>query len=108
MTKSIVSILAHSRFFEALLLYNIILFVIFVAIYHLIDFRRHFDLPEHTPPTTHSILYYTFMTQAQVMAGEISPKTNLGRQLLVVHVFLSWFVTVALLGMSLGTVQVSK
>lgn len=95
--RQLLRIIAGNRFLEGLLLYNIAIFCIFVAVYHGIDFAKHFDLPPGEKTTTQLIAYYTFLSQANVMAGEIVPKTNTGRTILATHIFMSWGIMVAFL-----------
>ena len=86
-----VHMVISNKFLKGLLLYNVLLYTMFLSIYLVIDFKKHFHLPEHTEDITSTIAYYTLLSQTQVMAGEIVPKTRLGRYLLMTHVFLSWF-----------------
>lgn len=81
----------NKRFLEGILLYNILVYSIIVGCYHYIDFDTHFEMPDHTPKaTTGAIMYYAFLVHTGVMAGEIVPKTKLGRGLLAIHVLFSW------------------
>lgn len=87
-TKLILS----NRFLERLMQYHMVLFLIFCGIYRfLIDFTKHFTAKENTISV---VSYYVLLTQTSVMAGEIAPRTKLGRSLLATHVFLSWFVVI--------------
>lgn len=95
--RAFIRMLAANKFFEGLLAYNLILLLSVVLVYHTIDFEAHFQLPEGVKPTTDVMLYYAFLSQSNVMAGEIVPKTRLGRTLLAVHIFLSWGIILAFL-----------
>jgi len=85
-------LILSNRFLERLMQYHLILFVVFCAIYRFgIDFKKHFTAKENTISL---VSYYVLLTQTSVMAGEIAPRTKLGRSLLATHVFLSWFVVI--------------
>lgn len=86
-----------NKFFRGLVAYNLFVYSIFVALYSVIDFKKHFDIPAGLEPTTSVRMYYAFLSQAGVMAGEIVPKTAFGRALLSMHILLSWGIVVALL-----------
>lgn len=38
------------------------------------------------------VIYFTFITHFTVGYGDISPKSNLGRTLTFIHVFITWFI----------------
>jgi len=82
----------NNSFVKALFTYNLVLYVMFFGVYSMIDFPKHFNLPNNTNADTGTVAYYTLMCQTQVMAGEITPKTQLSRALVGIHVFFSWFV----------------
>jgi len=85
-------LILSNRFLERLMQYHMVLFLVFCGIYRfLIDFKQHFTVRENTISI---VSYYVLLTQTSVMAGEIVPRTKLGRSLLATHVFLSWFVII--------------
>lgn len=85
-------LIISNAFLETLMLYHMVLFIVFIMIYKSIEFEKHFTV-EKAPSWSH-IAYFTLLTQTTVMAGEITPKTKLGRSILATHVFLSWFVVI--------------
>lgn len=85
-------LLLTNTFLENLMLYHMVLFLTFVSIYRIIDFEKHFTVKSR--PSISHIAYFTLLTQTTVMAGEITPKTQLGRSLMATHVFLSWMVVI--------------
>lgn len=86
----------NNRFLESLFLYNALLLAVFTLIYSVIDFDRHFILPDHIKHADTSVkMYYAFLSQSNVMAGEIAPRTSTGRTLLAVHILLSWSIILA-------------
>ena len=81
-------VISRDKFIEAIVLYNLIVYAIYVAIYSSIDFNKHF---ETTVPITPSfIMYFAFLTHANAMCAEVTPKTELGRNLLGTQVLCSW------------------
>lgn len=89
-------IVVNKKFLEGIVLYNVAVYALIVAAYHLIDFDKHFvnltkpDSEKYKKTTSGEIFYYAFLVHATVMAGEYVPKTKLGRGLLSVHVLMSW------------------
>jgi hypothetical protein len=80
---------------EAIVLYNMIVYAIFVTIYSNIDFKQHF---ETTVPVTPSfIMYFAFLTHSNAMCAEVVPRTDFGRHLLGTHVLCSWALFLILL-----------
>lgn len=90
-------IVVHNRFLEGIILYNICVYAAMVTLYHAIDFDAHFQWADERPSTTPRIMYYAFMSHANVMAGECTPTTTLGRGLLSMHILLSWGLMMLLL-----------
>lgn len=87
----------HNSTLQKLLAYNLAVYVAITYTYLNIDFAKHFDLPDGTTATPGTIMYYAFLSHANVMAGEIVPKTNFGRQLLAAHIFMTWIGMIMLL-----------
>lgn len=97
MRHGLLHLLVTNNFFEVIVAYNAVLFVIMTLIYHAMDFEKHFTLPNGLQEAdTGLILYYVLMCQSNVMS-EITPKTKLGRGLLSVHIALSWAFIMVLL-----------
>jgi len=95
--------IVENKFIDAIVLYNVVVYSLLIAVYHIIDFKHHFNLPEGTKPTTPVIMYFTFMTHANVMAGEITPRTDLARALMSIHILVTWGFIIALLAPSVMT-----
>lgn len=89
-------IIINKKFLEGIVLYNVTVYALVVAAYHLIDFDKHFvniakpDAQKGAKTTSAEIFYYAFLVHATVMAGEYVPITKLGRGILSVHVLMSW------------------
>jgi len=85
-------LILSNRFLERLVQYHMVLFLVFCALYKFaIDFKKHFTAVDNSIST---VSYFALLTQTSVMAGEITPRTQLGRSLLATHVFLSWMIIV--------------
>lgn len=95
--KQLLRIIAGNKFLKGLLVYNALIYILFVGIYHTIDFEKHFDLPPGTRADTGFIMYYTWLSHCNVMAGECVPKTSTGRQILAYHILMSWGVILVML-----------
>lgn len=87
----------HSKFMEGILLYNLLVFAAFYAIYHTIEFEKHYQIPEGVHATPSFIMYFAFLTHANAMCAEVTPKTELGRNLMGFHVLFSWGLFLVLL-----------
>ena len=87
----------HNRVFDMLVLYNVMVYALAVAMYHLIDFDTHFEWTDKAPISSQKIMYYAFLSHSGVMCAECTPRTELGRSLLAVHVLFSWGIIIALL-----------
>jgi hypothetical protein len=73
-----------------LLFYNFVCIMSFAGVYSTIDFSKHFSLPAGFKNTFGLRLYYAFCVQAQCMAGEIYPITNLARGILSTQIVFAW------------------
>lgn len=80
-----------------LLVYNLISVFFFSFLYVGIGFGTHFQMPEGTKPTYANALYYSFAVQATCMAGEIYPKTPLGRGILSMQILSAYLTTMVLI-----------
>lgn len=97
-------LIVSNRFLQSVLTYHIILFFVMVFTYsYVIDFKKHFTIFDESgtaaddiEPSLGLITYYVLATQTTVMSGEILPRhrTTLGRNLLGMHIFFSWFIIV--------------
>lgn len=91
--------LVSNKLLNHLLTYHLLVYAGIVSAYLLIDFDRHFIVPDFIPKPTppEAIFYYALCTHSNVMAGEIIPRTPFGRALLETHVWCTWIVMVFLL-----------
>ena len=102
--------LFENKYFDWIVLYNVVVYAAMISIYHAIDFDAHFDLKQkskapRSTTTTGEIMYFAWMTHTNVMAGEITPKTDVARGLMCVHVLLTWGMVMVLLSPSLLTLS---
>lgn len=80
-----------------LLAYNLTCVLLFSSLYKAIGFEKHFILPDHMAPNYANCMYYSFAVQATCMAGEVSPKTQLGRTLLSLQILSAYMTTMVLI-----------
>lgn len=80
-----------------LFLYNTICLFMFATLYYAIGFEQHFNLPEDMEPSFKNCLYYSLATQATCMAGEVTPKTPLGRGVLSFQITSAYLATLVLI-----------
>ena len=80
--------LAHREFAGKALMYNGIVFMIFLAVYMMLNFNKHFTSQE--PVTTKGKVYYAVMTHSAVGSNDISPRTDTARIVTLIHVTLAW------------------
>ena len=80
-----------------LLVYNFVCVFFFATVYTALGFDKHFDLPDNVSPNFANALYYSFATQATCMAGEITPKTAVGRGLLSFQILSAYLTTMVLI-----------
>lgn len=88
---------SRDTFLEAIILYNLLIYTIFVAIYSSIDFEKHFEITNGTKPTPAFFMYFAFLTHSNAMCAEVTPRTEFGRTLLGFNVFCSWILFLTLL-----------
>ena len=88
---------AAKKILWLLFLYNLGSVVAFSMLYHTVGLDKHFELPEGTPATYPNCLYYAFAVQATCMAGEIYPKTPLGRGILSCQILSAFLSTMVLI-----------
>jgi hypothetical protein len=82
---------------QLLLVYNLTCVVVFATAYYSIGFGKNFNLPETMDDTYINCLYYAFAVQATCMAGEVYPKTRLGRGILAMQILSAFMATMVLL-----------
>jgi hypothetical protein len=81
-----------------LLLYNFFVWLTFAIIYRLIDFAKHFSVPDFFMPSNWSeTSYYAFMVQTQMYGTAVVPKTPFARGLVAVHAAMAWSQTIIFL-----------
>ena len=97
--------LFENKYFDWIVLYNVMVYAAMISIYHAIDFDAYFDLKQKSKAGTGEIMYFAWMTHTNVMAGEITPKTDVARGLMCVHVLLTWGMVMVLLSPSLLTLS---
>jgi hypothetical protein len=74
-----------------MVMYQCVLFTIFVAIYSSMNFRAHFEAPNPNAPITPiTITYFTLASQTTTGFGDIHPKTDPARILVSIHILLAW------------------
>ena len=95
--------LFENKFFDGIILYNMMVYSTMVAIYHIIDFNKHFNVAHKAGTGTK--MYFAWLTHTNVMAGEITPKTALARGLMCMHVLLTWGMVMVLLAPSVLTLS---
>lgn len=76
------------RLLHAALAYNLVVFLVFFAIYLRLDFAKHFESKE--PVTWQGKLYFTMMMHASVGSNDITPKTDTARVVTGLHVMFAW------------------
>lgn len=67
---------------------NIVIFVAIFLVYKAIDFTKHFNAPNGDAKT---IVYFCMQTHTSMGFGDITPKTQLGRTLAMLHLAAVWF-----------------
>lgn len=80
-----------------LFLYNAICLFMFATLYWVIGFDQHFNLPDDMRPNYQNCLYYSLATQATCMAGEVTPKTPLGRGVLSFQITSAYLASLVLI-----------
>lgn len=81
-----------------LLLYNFFVWLTFAIVYRLIDFTKHFEVPDTFMPGHWSeTAYYAFMVQTQMYGTAVVPKTPFGRGVVGIHAAMAWAQTIVFL-----------
>ena len=78
----------HARVLKTAVVYNLVVFLIFMVVYLLMDFSKHFT--SAAPITTSGKLYYCVMAHTSVGSNDILPKTDAARMVSALHVTLAW------------------
>lgn len=80
---------SHARFIKAAVVYNLVVFSIFMTIYAFMDFEKHFST--NTPPVTFTgKLYFAALCHTQGGANDIVAKTDMARAVQGAHVAMAW------------------
>lgn len=79
---------AHTKFVRAAVVYNLVLFTVFMVVYSFMDFSKHFACAQ--PITGRSKLYFTVLTHTGGGPNDIVPITDVGRVVMGLHVALAW------------------
>lgn len=88
---------AAQQILALLFAYNVVCVLTFSAIYYKVGFDKHFELPETVKPNYVNALYYSLAVQATCMAGEIYPKTALGRGILSFQITSAYLTSMVLI-----------
>lgn len=76
------------KFLGSLLAYNAVVFVVFLVVYLLIDFDKHFGSEKKA--TFADKLYFCLMTHSNAMAGDFVPRTAVARRVMSLHILFTW------------------
>lgn len=68
--------------------YHLVLLLLAWGVYSNLDFKKHFNVPEKTPLNRTTVWYFTISTHSTVGFGDITPKTDLARNLVGIHLVL--------------------
>lgn len=79
----------HFHMLGGLLLYNLVVFLVFLPVYLLLDFNKHF-YSENKDSTLGDKLYFCLMTHSNAMAGDYVPKTEAIRRVMSLHILFTW------------------
>lgn len=85
------------RIVGLLLIYNYLVFIAFAALYRIIDFEKHFEVPSNFVHDLDHVGYFAFMITCQIFGTNIIPKTTFGRAIVSVHAALSWVLSIVFL-----------
>ena len=76
------------KFLGSLLVYNVVVFAVFLVVYLVIDFDTHFGSEKKA--TFADKLYFCMMTHSNAMAGDFVPRTAVARRVLSLHILFTW------------------
>lgn len=71
---------------------HIMIALLFLAVYSMIDMQEHFGVPN----TFSNACYYTVTTHTTTGFGDITPKTNIAKWIVTLHMVITW-TTIAIL-----------
>lgn len=82
----------NTRVIGAAVLYNALVFLVFLCVYSLMDFDAHFasEDPSDAAVTARGKLYFAVMTHTGGNTNGVRPVTDTGRMLQALHVTLAW------------------
>lgn len=77
----------------ALIPYHIVVLVVFASIYAMIGMKQHFGVADATPVMP---VYFAMVTHSTTGFGDLAPKTDLARMVVVLHLCFAWIPTIVL------------
>lgn len=77
--------------------YNLACVLTFATLYYAVGLDTHFNIPEGADNSFGTCMYYSFAVQSTCMAGEIYPKTAVGRGILSFQLLSAMMVTMILI-----------
>jgi hypothetical protein len=86
--KPVMRSVLRFRFLGNLLIFNLVIFSIFLPVYLLIDFNKHFASDK--PVSVTGKIYFALVTHSNAMSGDIVPKTDVARSIMAAHIMLTW------------------
>ena len=99
--KDVKSLLGGFRAAKGILIllfaYNLACVLVFSTLYYIVGFENHFHTPDDFQPSFPNCMYYAFAVQSTCMAGEVYPKTTLGRGLLSFQLLSAFLATMVLI-----------
>jgi hypothetical protein len=78
----------HARFLRNAVVYNLVVFGVFLALYLSIDFDTHWS--SEKPVSRKGKLYFAVLTHTNCGSNDITPKTDLARMITAAHVTCAW------------------
>jgi hypothetical protein len=80
------TIMGHLMVGSDFILFNCLVFILFMIIYLFMGMKKHFEVE----PSLTNAAYFTTMSHATVGYGDISPKTDLAKAVVTVHIGIVW------------------
>lgn len=75
---------------------NILVLLSFTTVYLLMGMKEHFAFATTTKPSALTSLYFAMTTHTTSGYGDIYPKSNLSKSVVMAHMALVWFIALAL------------
>lgn len=75
-----------------IVLYHVCVCVFFSGVYSVLGIKGNFNYIDKTPMNALTPLYFTAVTHTTTGFGDITPKTDLARIVVIVHLLLAWAV----------------